>query len=235
MTTPTTIRRAALVLARLDVPARESVLARMPEEKVDGIRGEMAALQASDFDNQDSAIQDFLTNNDRQSSERLDVRFPEATVTHQPAVRTMVASSSIHDLLKFNDEAIAKTIVHERSTTVAALLTALPGERAGGILKRLPPKLRARVVSIWEPGISAHPRAVDTVAEWICDHLAESNIEPAIGQQQHDALKAILNEFDPDERRAMLGDLAEENPLLAKRLAEETSCEVNETHRESYS
>ncbi len=218
------IRQAALVLAKLDRAARNAVLERMPVEQAACIRNELVMLLPSDYENQDDAIREFLLSRN-QASERIDVDFsePRCIETLAPVV---AGSSSLQDLLRHPDESISTLLVHERATAVAALLSSLPGDRAAGILKMLPSQLRARVVACWDPCINANSRAVDAIAEWICDHLTESNIGPTVAMQQHSALKAILDEFEPSERESMLQDLAKENPLLAKRLAEQTTIAV---------
>jgi len=223
---PNAIRQAALVLAKLDRTARDTVLDRMPTEQATQLRGALLSLDPSDYDTQETAVRDFLLSRS-QASERVEVDFSEPPirdVTPSPVVAT--TSSSLHDLLRHTDESITSLLLHERATTVAALLSSLPGERAAGILRLIPSQLRARVVAIWDAGISANMRAVDAIAEWICDHLTESNIEPTVAMQQHSALKAILDQFGPSEREELLQDLAKENPLLAKRLAEQTTIAV---------
>ena len=139
-------------------------------------------------------------------------------------------SSSLRDLLSHSNQSIADSLAHERATTIAALLSSIPGDRAAGVLKLFPSQSRTRVLAILDAGIHANAKVVDVVAEWICDRLAESCVEPTVNVGQRDALKAILDEFDPHERQEMLADLAAEHPMLAKRLAEESASQSDPTH-----
>lgn len=218
-------RQAALVLANLDCNSRDAVLDRMPTEQSDQVRSALMTLQAEDDSAQHLAAQEFLATevhvkrSDSRPSPTSQSVLPDAT----PTDHLESCTPSLRDLLAHTNQSIADAIVHERATTIGALLSSIPGNRAAGILIQFPAQTRLRVVAILDAGMKPNAHVVDLIAEWICDHLAEASVAPAAHSGQRDALRAILDEFQPEERDALLADLAAENPLLAQRLTEETS------------
>lgn len=239
-----TIRQAALVLANLDRDARDAVLEEMPADQAEKIRDMLLHLDAEDATEQELAIRKFLSAQRHFASDGHPAHACDRTADEfdlggddaadgipQPipdSPRMDQLTSSIRDLLQNSDRSLADVVRLERATTVAALLSAIPGFRAARILKRLPPEQRTKVLMILESGVQPHPKAIEVISEWICDHLATCSLEPAIGLRHRSALKAILDAFSPDEREAMLDDIAQQNPLLARRLATSSSSQVDE-------
>lgn len=228
MTASHPVRQAALVLARLDRDSRDAVLHRMPESQAQQIRDALVALEGADHPEQDAAIRRFLAMQNLAPASltelgRADFEPNNVSLTSERTNTSENLSRSICDLLDHSNQALARTIAHERASTIAALLSAIPGDRAAAILRLLGAETRTRVLGILDAGIQANPKAIEAVAEWICDHLVESSLEPTVSLRHRSALKAILDEFTADERQQMLDDLEHENPLLARRLAEETA------------
>ena len=194
------VRKAALVVARMESSEREAVLERMPLEHVVEIRAQLEQLEMHAVGNLNEIAQRQSLNLDRSVE------------------RERIKSDSLRDLLKHEDRSIARVLACERSTIVAAVLCSLPRDRAGGILRQLPVDERRRAIAIWDAGVKPNLKVVDVIAEWICDHLAEAHVEPTVRDEQQDALQAILDEFSAEERTELLESLADENPLLARRL-----------------
>ena len=194
---------------------------------------QLLTLEADDKYEQGVAIQEFLSARAEVPHPMSPLGIPDYALaeTHKRPVNSTGIhdlSSSIRDLLGHSNQALASAIAYERATTIAAFLSAIPGDRAAGILKLLTVEMRTRVLAILDAGVDANPKVIEAVAEWICDHLADSSMEPTVGLRHRSALKAILDEFSAEERTAMLEDLANENPMLARRLAEETSATVEQ-------
>lgn len=229
-----TIRQAALVLAKLDRKARDTVLDEMPTEQAEQIRSVLLNMDSEDPVEQDAAILEFLASRMPSSLgeeaspgtsscdvQRIEFERIEAAPQTPPQRSTNDddLTSSLHDLLQNPDHLLGEVLSLERATTVAALLSSIPGVRAARILKSLPADLRTRVLMILDARVDPHPKAIEVISEWICDHLAAQNREPSLGLRHRTAVQAILDEFSSDEREAMLDDIAQQNPLLAQRLS----------------
>ena len=243
-----TIRQAALVLARLDRNSRDAVLEEMPPEQAEKIRCVLLNLDTDDASEQETAIREFLSTQ-RPPAPKLpsdspaldqcghdvaefDIEAIDASVDGRPADHRRTDSeelltNSIRDLLRNSDSSLSDILSLERPATVSALLSAIPESRAAGILKRLSADLRIKALLLLNSGLNPHPKAIEAVAEWICDHLAAYHVEPKLGLQHQNALKAILDEFSPEEREAMLDDIAQQNPMLARRLMPQSSSQVD--------
>lgn len=222
MNTSNPVRQAALVVAKLDRVARDAVLERMPLSHAESIRDALLSLESDDPREQDEAIQHFLSGQNGPSHSMTNNRVSDYERGHDMSN----LSTSIRDLLAHSNQTLARTIAYERATTIASLLSAIPGDRAAGVLKLLTVESRTSVLAILDAGIDANPKVIEAIAEWICDHLAESSLEPTVNMRHRSALKAILDEFSEHERQEMLEDLANENPMLARRLAEETTAQA---------
>ena len=243
-----TIRQAALVLAKLDRDSRDSVLEEMPAEQAEKIRCVLLNLDTEDALEQEAAIREFLSIRrppapqhpcDGLASGQLvhdaaefDIEAIDASVDRRQSKQRgsdadELFTHSIRDLLQNSDSSLSDILSLERPATVSALLSVIPESRAAGILKRLSADLRIKVLMLLNSGLKPHPKAIEAVAEWICDHLASYHVEPKLGLQHQNALKAILDEFSPEEREAMLDDIAQQNPMLARRLMPPPSSQVD--------
>ncbi len=205
------IRRAAIIVSSLDRDAADAVLDRMSEEQSRAIRDELIELDQLPEQERKGAIDEFFVA--QQATMELG---GIATATAEPAASPM--NESMVDLLKYDDTVIASAVMHERASVATALLGALPGKRAAGVLRLLQPALQSRVVSLLNAGVSPHARAVDAIANQICDQRSELHFDQQLREQHQDALQAIFDELSPEERRTMLNDISQENPLLAQRL-----------------
>lgn len=233
------LRQAALVLAQLGRDARDAVLDEMPPVQAEQIRHLLLQTDTENKSEQVEAIHAFLNVNRRDVASSRDPRDPRDPLLDQrdrqldqveidfesdsnaeiEHLSPASSGDSLTDLLKHEDERLAYVLRLERPSIVAGLLSAFPGPRAAGVLKHLPPQLKTQTLVTLEAGARPHPQAIEVVAEWICDHLTFQAPESSVASRHREAVQAILDEFSPDERQAMLGDLAKENPMLARRLA----------------
>ena len=235
------IQQAALILSRLDPSTRDAVLDRMPHERAYSIREAMQQISAPCAAEQEVAIREFLARRSegapRQApSATVDIRFPETELPRTVNHATDPVNESICDLLQHADESLARVLAHERTSTIAAILSAIPGHRAAGVLRTLDQAKRIQVLAILDAGVEFKPKAIEAVAEWICDYLAATTLEPSVNANHRSAIKAILDEFNQEEQRDMLADLARENPLLARRLAEDVGLapEADDSNKDCY-
>ena len=203
-------RRAALVIAGLDRHTADEVLDRLPEGHAAAIRHEIISVLNFDSDEQQAVIRDFLHPTKEPARSEIETT-PRSSSTPQ--------SSSLQDLLSLDNEVIASALMHERSSTVAALLASVPGTRAAMVLRLLPSAQQTRIILLLSHGIVTDEVVVNLIADLICDTHAQShNSSP--GMRHQDALQAILNALSPQERFEMLRRLEPENPVLAHRLAD---------------
>lgn len=225
-------RRAALIVASLDRAAAQEVINRMPDEQAYAIRQELVSIQSTDTGERELEVARFLASNRAPDlangrddsadsfvpSSSLEAAISPAANAVSPEESVPAVGASLSDLLKQSDESIATHLMHERSSVVAALLSACPRNRAAGVLRELPAIVQSRVLVLLNLGVRTKSRWVEIVADVICDRHAETAPSPALNSSHQDALQAIMNELTPAEREQMLSDLEKENPMLAKRL-----------------
>ena len=193
-------RRAALVVASLDRVAAQEVITRMPEDQANRIRQELTTLNATDTGERELEVARFLATNrasdlpsDRDhAAEHL---VPSTTMRQAPTLAdnsVPAPGASLDDLLKQPDETIATHLMHERSSVVAALLSASPRHRAAGVLRELPPAMQSRVLVLLNLGVRTKSQWVEIIADVTCDRHAET-VTPAVNASHQDALQAIMN------------------------------------------
>jgi len=215
-------RRAAIIVASLDRDAADALLDRMPEDRAQAIRDAIMQLDVDVLraDEKDSAIGEFLVslNASDDADESMLGSFPAVPSAADLRNTVDIRNEPLGELLKHDDHMIATSVMHERTSVIAALLGAMPGKRAAGILKLLAADSRARVLAVLNLCLQPHSEAVEVIADRICDRHANLQPEPTVGMQHHDALRAIFDELDPEERQRMLADIGQQNPMLAQRL-----------------
>lgn len=217
-------RRAAIVVASLDRDAADALLDRMPEDRAQAIRDAIMQLDIDVLrkEEKESAIGEFLVSlrSPDEADETLIGSYPGVASASDTRSPVDTRGEPLCDLLKHDDHMIATSIMHERTSVIAALLGAMPGKRAAGILKLLAADSRAQVLSALNLCVKPHAEAVEVIADRICDRHSNLQPEPTVGMQHHDALRAIFDELDPAERQRMLADIGPRNPMLAQRLSQ---------------
>ena len=211
-----------MVIASLDRRAADAILERLPTAQSDSIRRTIMSLSELDHDEQRRAIRDFIEPSERTQEAALS----EFSVTPDTAecetgsgdnTRTNT-DSPVRALQKLSDQAIAACVYHERVATIAALVAMLPGKRAAHILRLLDPTKQSQILNALGQGMTPNPLVVDTMARFIVDQNSADAAVPSLGPKHRDALQAILDDVSKEEQKAMLGNLALTNPLLARRL-----------------
>jgi flagellar motor switch protein FliG len=205
------IQRAAMVVASLDRKAADAVLERLPHHQAAAIRHAMISL-SDDEGEQQQAIRSFL----QPSAPAPPVATP---VSRDPFVTPNHPESPLEALCHADTTAIASCLVHERASTISAVLLALPGKKAAAILKLMDPRRRDRILNNMGLGHVPYSSAVSDIAARILELCqTHASMPSAPNAEQHDSLRDILDEFEDHEHQEMLASLVDVNPLLARRL-----------------
>jgi flagellar motor switch protein FliG len=212
------LRKAAVLIASLDVDTADLLLAQMPGDQAELVRREMDDLNEIDAREQRAVLDEFFRFNplsadaDRAEPDR-DSQLPSqprdiddldvAGYVGQPYPTAPPFSS----LAKAPLETIATILEHEHPQAVALVLAHLSPDRASQVLARLPASVQAEVVRRLMDCSATDPRVLVELELAITSRLHSHGSlgKPPSGLV---ALKAILQASKPAARRQILSNLA---------------------------
>lgn len=143
------IRKAAILVASLDEPAAELLLAQLGPERGGRVREAVAALPEIDADEQQRVIDEFFRLGPMlpsQSPPGIELDGISRDSYGDCLERAPEKAPPFGFLCEAEDENLAQLLAGERPQTIALVLSHLPAERAGQLLARLAPSLQVEVV-----------------------------------------------------------------------------------------
>lgn len=219
------LRKAAVLVSALDADSADALLDRLPPNQAGMIRRMLVELFDIDPREQEVLMAEFVgrpngnsANGDAAVADggvSLELSSPAADVVKRP-------SPTFRFLHEAADEDLRELLKGERPQTVAVVVSHLPSQRAAEVLGMLPDALQADVMQ-------RLARLDETDAEVLAD--VEKTLEQRFRRRLPadagrlagvGAVKGILDDASPDQRRSLLSKIARQDPTLASRLTRST-------------
>jgi len=223
------LRKAAVLIASLDVDTADLLLAQMPKDQAEMVRREIAVLDEIDPSEQQAVLDEFFRSGPSPSDAgRAEIGLNSELPVQPRDIddREVVScedqsdprSPPFRSLGKASLEAVVAVLEREHPQAVALVLAHLPPDRAGQVLARLPPGAQTEVVRRLVDSSSTDPQVLMEVDRAIARRLDshDSLCKSASGMA---SLKAILHASKPAARRQILSNLATHDRRLAHQIA----------------
>ena len=238
MNTEPSLRKAAVLIASLDVDSADLLLSQMPQEQANMVRQQMVDLGEVDLGEQQAVLDEFFRigkSPDDNFSETDEPRSNECAFCgphvqrsdHHAANQNLFGSYSgqpspsippFSSLAKAPLEAVVAILEREHPQTVALVLAHVPPERAGHVLARLPAGVQTEVIRRLVDQHETDPHVVLEIERAISSRLDDRN-SPSTSKSGMAALAAILHASGPAARRQIVGNLAAHDHRLARQIA----------------
>jgi len=223
------LRKAAVLIASLDVDTADLLLAQMPRDQADLVRRELVGLKEIEPGEQREVLDEFFRSGPMPSDAARIETGLDSQLPTQPhdiddldvvryAGQPNPSDPPFSSLAKASLETIVTVLEREHLQAIALVLAHLPPDRASQVLARLPAGVQTEVVR----------RLVDCN---VTDPHVLMEIELAITSRLHThgslgkppsgltALKAILHASKPAARRQILSSLAAHDRHLVQQVA----------------
>lgn len=216
------LRRAAVLVSALDADSADVLLERLAPQQAGMIRRMLVELLDIDPREQEVIMAEFVSRpKDGSASESgVSLELSGSSLESSADIRRPTPTFSfLHDA---SEDELFELLKGERPQTVAVVVSHLPKQRAAEVLSTLPDALQADVVR-------RLTRLDETDAEVLAD--VEKTLELRFRRRlQSDrgrvagvgAVKGILDDASPDQRRSLLSTIARQDPKLASRLTRST-------------
>lgn len=217
------LRKAAVLVAALDVDAADAVLERLPPEHAALVRRMLVEMTDAAGDEEHAVIGEFLRRDDtggvelELSTYRIPTTAPlpsVAALPEEPKPFRFLHEAAVEDL--------GELLAGERPQTVAVVVSHLPADQAAQTLAALPDALQTEVMQRLARLDETDPMVLREV---------EAGLERRFrGRFSHagrraagvGAVRQILNEATVDVRRQWLTNLSRNDPRLAAKLTRPT-------------
>jgi len=212
---PAGIRKAAILVASLDMAEADSVLDALEPAQAARVRQAIVDLGQIDPQEQRRVIEEFrrvetMVPEKQPAGIELDDRLAEAPAENSPPFGF---------LQEAEDENLAGVLAGERPQMIALVLSHLPPELAGRVLAKLSPSLQVDVVHRLIALEETDPQILHEVEEALRSRLSQHvgvQRRPAVGMK---ALAGILEASAGQLGRQILDNLAAYDQPLAERLS----------------
>jgi len=216
------LRRAAVLVSALDADSADALLDRLAPQQAGLIRRMLVELLDIDPQEQEVLMAEFVGRPQAGAAAESGVSLElsgSALETTGDVGRAMPTFAFLHDA---SEEELLELLKGERPQTVAVVVSHLPKHRAAEVLAMLPNALQGDVVQ-------RLARLDEADIEVLAD--VERTLELRFRRRlQSDrgrvagfgAVKGILDDASPDQRRSMLSTIARQDPKLASRLTRST-------------
>jgi flagellar motor switch protein FliG len=193
------LRKAAILVATLDRPLADQVLARLAPEQAEQVRRAVAAVDSLPRAERDAALESFITASStapsadvRETGVEIDGSLTALFNGDDTTPRDQLLAADPFRFLENADATrLARLLEREHPQTVAVVLVSLAADRASELLCRLPGDLQLDVLrrmSSLEPG---DPQSVEAIAKEL-QAWAES---PQHGEQRHERGLAAVRDI----------------------------------------
>jgi len=228
------LRKIAILIATLDEPLSERLLADLPPREAAAVQRIVNQLEDVDPAEYRAVVADFrqgIVDPSRHPSGPLGgqldgVELDESLLARMAAPETYHASVTIendtgswHTLSDIDAAPLVEMLSLEQPQTIAVVLSRLETDRAANLIGKLPPALQAEVLLRLADLDPADERTLEVVesqlAAWI-DQQRQRRKRLTAGR---DLVQRILQSTPTSQRAALLTQLGERNPALVESLA----------------
>lgn len=222
------IRKAAVLLMSLPEEEAATILAKLDAKQVESVSIEIARMGTVSGDEQEFAIQEFASANPvalGSESGGLDLakKLVEKALGKNASstldnVRQSIDALPFGFLQRVDSQNLLTFLIDEHPQTIALILTHLPATRAADILKGLPPDRQLAVTRRIATMGQTSPEIISEVEKGL-----ESRMAAVMSQQFETAggvgsVAEILNVTDRSTERALLENLAQDDPELVEEI-----------------
>ncbi|MCE9607541.1 MAG: hypothetical protein K8U03_21855 [Planctomycetia bacterium] len=215
------LRKAAVLVAALDADSADALLDRMSPIQAGLIRRMLVEIIDVDPREQEILMAEFVGRPTGPAAEA-GVSLELSSLAGELPVATERAQPAFRFLQEAPDEDLRELLKGERPQTVAVVVSHLPSQRAAEVLATLPDALQADVMR-------RLARLDETDVEVLADvekaleRRFRRRLQPDAGRLAGvGAVKGILDDASPDQRRNLLSNIARQDPSLASRLTRST-------------
>jgi len=229
MSREASLRKAAVLIASLDVDTADLLLAQVPEEQAEIVRRELVDLGDLDPGEQLAILDEFLRVGPISSE------VDRAGANLDSPLAAKLRDIDDHNFIRFSRqpspsdppfdslrraslEAVVAVLEREHPQAVALVLAHLPPDRASQLLSRLPASAQTEVVRRLADSSGTDPHVLIEVERAIASRLDthHSHGQSPTGMA---ALQAILHASQPAARRQILSNVAAHDRRLAHQVA----------------
>ncbi len=220
MTSPE-VRKAAIVLASLDVDAAANVCRHMPEMDAEQIISEMAQLGPIDPEEQEEALEQFEEILQRpvgirasEHAERLMADVLGRQSLSEGDERREAALQRLRRLNSAEASSIGRMLAEETPQMVAVLISQLAPEKAAEVLNLWPQEQRSELALRVAKMKRLAPGAIEAIGEALGRQAYQVDGE---GQADRglEFVVGLLEDMDRGASKRLLGELREQDPELA--------------------
>ena len=237
------IRKAAILLASLDMASAKTLLGKFPPEQARQVRRAVVALGNVDARERRRIIDEFLrmgnTANPREPQRPAPVEAPapklapsfsgielDGRLAQQVAATPRAAQSRAADenspfgfLRQGEIDRLAEVLTHERAQTIAVVLSHLPSRQAGALLARFDGRRQSEIVRRLAHLEETDPEILQEIESAIRAKLVQTVQVPTRARVAgKKALQGILAASDQGIRGTILDSLTTHDPGLAESL-----------------
>ncbi len=219
----TELRKAAIVLASLDVDTAISVCRHLPDVEAEEVIAEMARLGRVDSDEQRRALEDFSGHLERpgaiRPSEHAERLMAAVLGRHAPGGdgRREAALQRLRALTNAEPSSIRRLLAAETPQMVAVVLSQLSPQKAAQVLAQWPPELRSDLaLRVAKLGHLA-PGALESIGEVLGRQAYRVDDEGSV-EQGLEFVVRLLEGMDRGASKRALAELRERDAELAEQV-----------------
>jgi flagellar motor switch protein FliG len=216
------LRKAAVLIAALDVDAADALLERMTPEQAGEIRRLLLELPVAELLDEQAVIGAFLDEHRGTKPEPVGVELSLSSTLRAAAMAPGRGEIDARPPFRFLHEAavddLGELLANEGPQTVAVVVSHLPADQAARTLAVLPEALQTEVVRRLAHLDEADPAVLREV-ELALERRLRRRL-PLEGGRAFGvgAVKQILSEAAPENRQQWLANLSQEDPPLVAKL-----------------
>ena len=225
------LRKAAILVASLDTPTADLLLAQMGPQQADQVRHAILRLSDVDPTEQNEIIEEFfrigpLIPQKHPPGIELDDAFgrqlaslkPEKAVMPEREPEPTSDEPPFQFLHETEFESLTPFLKREHPQTIAVVLSHLPPDRAGEVLAQLPATVQVEVIRRLVDLDEADPRVLREVERGLESWLSEQSRDRRRRAAGLAAVSAILTAASGGTRRNILTNLTRHDRTLAGKL-----------------
>ncbi len=240
------LRKVAILVATLDEPLAEQLLANLPAREEDAVRKIVEHLEDIDPDEYRAVVADFrsgVTSPPQQVSKpsRTQLEGVEldasllARMADEDFPAAMPAAKQNASPWQTLSDADAVTLVEmlsaEQPQTIAVVLSRLETSRSAELITKLSPTLQTEVLTRLADLDPADEQTLDVVASQLAEWLNAQRQRRQRMAAGRELVQRILQDTPDSQRAVLLARLGKRNPALAEKLSAEPQTNLSVTRQ----
>lgn len=216
------VRKAAIVLASLDVETAISICRHMPELQAEQLITTMGKLDRVRPDEQQKALEQFQEHLDRPAAlrapeyaERLMAEVLGREALSEEEERRRAALQRLRDLSKMEAASIRRMLAAETPQMVAVVISQLAPQKAAEVLDQWPPEMRSELVLRVARMERLAPGAIEAIGEVLGRRSYHSD-DDGSGDSGLDFIVHLLEDMDRGASKRLLAQIRERDEELAE-------------------